>query len=90
MPLTNLSSPLTTVGAALPAMTVSLPPPTQRSSTEKLCLRRQAALWQVNHPLTLRSKTLLDRTPSDFSDAQCGRPDDYLVEVTAFCIGECS
>ena len=36
---------------------------------------RQAAFSRVNHRLTPRSKTLLDRTPSEFSDAQCGRFD---------------
>lgn len=36
---------------------------------------RQAACTRVNHRLTARSKTLLDRTPSEFSDAQCGRFD---------------
>ena len=36
---------------------------------------RQAAFGRVNHRLTPRSKTLLDRTPSEFSDAQCGRFD---------------
>ena len=36
---------------------------------------RQAAFSRVNHRLTPRSKTLLDRTPSGFSDAQCGRFD---------------
>jgi hypothetical protein len=36
---------------------------------------RQVAFSRVNHRLTPRSKTLLDRTPSGFSDAQCGRFD---------------
>lgn len=36
---------------------------------------RQAAFSRVNHRLTPRSKTLLDRTPSELSDAQCGRFD---------------
>ncbi len=36
---------------------------------------RQAAFSRVNHCLTPRSKSLLDRTPSELSDAQCGRFD---------------
>lgn len=40
------------------------------------------AFSRLNHPLTLRSKTLLDRTPSGSSDAQCGRLDARYVELT--------
>lgn len=43
---------------------------------------RQAAFLRVNHRLTPRSKTLLDRTPSDSSDAQCGRFGASHVELT--------
>jgi hypothetical protein len=37
---------------------------------------RQVAFSRVNQCLMLQSNTLLDRTPSEFSDAQCGRFDD--------------
>ena len=49
---------------------------------------RQAAFSRVNHRLTPRSKTLLDRTPSAPSDAQCGRFDALASNWLPLCTGD--